>query len=228
MWMKKITKEEFQELTLNADILMSDKYGVKVLQTANLKIIKLFRLKRFFSSALIYPYALRFRRNAAALKKRGISTVKVESAYSIPSIQRDIVVYQRLDGRVLRAALADNSMNSRNGLTEKFAEFFTELHDKGIFFRSIHYGNVIVLPDGKFALIDIADMSFTFFGGLTLWQRLRNYKHMCRYPQDLKFLEKFGADRFIDAYLNKSELHDIMKWIAGKLIRRYFERILPT
>jgi tRNA A-37 threonylcarbamoyl transferase component Bud32 len=222
--MNKISDEEFDKLARNAEVLMSDNYGVKVLQTPDRKIIKLYRLKNRFSSALLYPYALRFLRNALALKKRGIATVDVESAYSVPGIKRDIVIYQRLAGTVLREALKAGDRESRKVLLEHFAAFVAELHDKGIFFRSIHFGNILVLPDGIFALIDIGDMRFNFIKGLSLWHRLRNFRHMCRYPEDVKALADFEAI-FLDAYLHASKAGPCARRFLTKSLNRYIQRM---
>ena len=222
--MNKITDEEFRKLTRNAEVLMSDNYGVKVLQTPDWKIIKLYRLKKRFSSALLYPYALRFLRNSLALKKRGITTVDVESVYSVPGIKRDIVIYPRLAGTVLRDALKDSTGDSRKALLEHFAAFVAELHDKGIFFRSIHLGNILVLPDGTFALIDIGDMRFNFFGGLSLWHRLRNFGHMCRYSEDVNALADFETI-FLDTYLRSSNTGPCARSFFAKSLDRYIQRM---
>jgi len=227
--MNKLTGEEFRELTRDADVLMSDKYGVKVMQTPDQKIIKLYRLKKRFSSALIYPYALRFVKNSILLKNLGIATVTVEQVYDVPEIQRQIVIYRKLVGTVLRETLlTTGNKELRAGLLERFADFVALLHDKGILFRSIHFGNVLILPTGNFALIDIADLRYQRFRGLLPWQRLRNFRHMCRYPQDMKFLAEFGAHHFVDIYLKNSGSNGIARWLSKKLILRYFEKKLAN
>lgn len=224
--MNKITIEEFNVITRGSEILMSDIHGVKVLETPDHKIVKLYRLKSRFSSALFYPYALRFLRNSLALKKRGITTVDVESVYSVPGIKRDIVVYPKLAGTVLRDALKNNAdRDSRKALLEHFAEFVAELHNKGIFFRSIHFGNIVVLPDKTFALIDIGDMHFTFWGGLSVWQRLRNFRHMCRYSEDVNILTEFKTS-FFDTYLRSSRTGTCARRFLAKSLSSYMQRII--
>lgn len=225
--MKKITAQDFKELSTDADILASDKYGVKVMQTVDGKIIKLYRRKKMLSSALFYPYALRFLRNSLLLKKLGFITVTVDAVYNIPDIKRSIVIYQKLDGTVLREALLTvPDQGARIKLLEDFAAFAALLHDKGILFRSIHFGNVLVLSTGDFALIDLADLRYQRFGSLLPWQRLRNFRHMCRYSQDVKFLVELGAHRFIDIYLENSRLKGITRWLSKILALRYFGRKL--
>jgi hypothetical protein len=221
--MNKLTGDEFRRLTSNAVVLKSNQYGVKVVQTPDGKIIKLYRLKKRFSSGLIYPMAIRFVKNSVLLKKLGIKTITVEEVYDVPEIQRQIVIYQKLTGSVLREALSDASIDLRSELLEHFAYFISSLHDKGVLFRSIHFGNVLILSNGDFALIDIADMRYHRFGSLLPWQRLRNFRHMLRYSQDMQFLEEFGVDRFINLYLKKSASGILTKLVSKKLILRYLE-----
>lgn len=110
---------------------------------------------------MIYPYALRFAKNSALLKNLGIATVTVEQVYDVPEIQRQIVIYPKLPGTVLRETLLTaGDKELRTELLECFAGFVALLHDKGVLFRSIHFGNVLNLPSGNFALIDIADLRY--------------------------------------------------------------------
>lgn len=219
---KKITIEELAEKAGDAEVLLTDGYGVKILLTPDLKIIKFFRLKNRFSSALFNPYTLRFLRNSLILKKRGVTSVSVEAVYDIPGIKRQIIIYPMLHGTVLREALpACSSAESRAELLERFAAFIATLHNKGILFRSVHFGNILVSATGDFALIDVADIRFNRFSGLLPWQRIRNFRHMFRYSQDRKFLAEFDQ-RFINVYLKKSRFR-ILKPISEILISRYFK-----
>jgi hypothetical protein len=36
--------------------------------------------------------------------------------------------------------------------------FIIRLHDLGMYFRSLHIGNVVITPDGRIGLIDFADL----------------------------------------------------------------------
>jgi hypothetical protein len=76
----------------------------------------------------------------------------------IPAIARDAVHYHPLPGESLRQLLrAGMEPDERQNLRSAFTRFVIELHEKGIYFRSLHLGNVLHLPDGHFGLIDIAD-----------------------------------------------------------------------
>jgi serine/threonine protein kinase len=89
---------------------------------------------------------------------------------------------------------------------ESFVRFFAELHDKGVFFRSIHLNNIILSEDLKtLGLIDLADVKITS-KGLSRAMRLRIFKHLTRYKADQDALKTFGLDRFIDIYFSCSSL----------------------
>ena len=70
-----ITGAEFDRLRAGARVLVADLRGEKVLLTADNRIIKLFYARRRFTSARIYPYALRFWNNAQRLLEKGVPTV---------------------------------------------------------------------------------------------------------------------------------------------------------
>jgi hypothetical protein len=79
--LKPLTLNEHQRLVDNSVILEEDGHGLKVLETSDGHIIKMFRQKRVISSALSKPYASRFVKNAHILKKLGIHTVVVDMFY---------------------------------------------------------------------------------------------------------------------------------------------------
>ena len=180
----------FQELLEKSEVLMKDRHGLKVIGTPDGRIVKFFRRKRLLSSALWDPYVKRFARNAENLKKAGIPTVEVTGVFRVSSLKRDAVVYYRMEGESFRdLPMTEPRMAS-------FAAFFAAQHCKGILFRSVHFGNILELPDGRLGLIDIADMAVKG-RSLGVKERLRNFAHMVKYPEDRKMLEDFGVERFI-------------------------------
>lgn len=88
----------------------------------------------------------------------------------------------------------------------RFAALLAQLHRHGVLFRSVHFGNVIVMPDGRLGLIDVADMRKPLWGALTLKQRLRNFRHMLRYAEDCRLLAAYGVSRFATDYALASEM----------------------
>lgn len=185
--MKKLSYEQYLELRNGAEILASDGFGEKVLRLKDGSIIKLFRTKRIISSAIFYPYALRFIGNASKLKDLGISTVTIIDSYKIPITKRTAVHYWELEGETLRNHIMHHSLNA--DLTQKLASFIARLHSEGVYFRSLHFGNIIITPDNSFGLIDIADMKIKNHT-LNIGKRIRNFNHMTRYEIDRNALKQ--------------------------------------
>ena len=197
----------------DAEVLTKDLYGDKVIRLKDGRIAKLFRLKRILSSALLWPYAKRFVRGAKILKKYNIPTVSVTDLFKIPSIKRDMVVYQPLKGESLRDLIKQN--NNTPELISDFASFFASLHDKGIYFRAIHFNNVFITEKGEFGLIDISDLYYSFFP-LTISKRVRNFKPIFHYQKDRQALESVSLDNFLDIYLKSSKIKSKKKSIIFK------------
>ena len=207
--LKCLTLEEYQQFVANSTVLEQDGYGVKVLETTEGMIIKLFRRKRFLSSVIFKSYATRFVENARRLHSLGIKTVKVDDVYRCSPIDRTLVVYRPVPGRTLRNTLRKAA--DTEGLMEQSAAFLAELHDKGVLFRSIHFNNVIVPESpGNLGLIDIADMKI-FNRALSFSRRTRNLRHMTRYREDRKFIREFGVERFVDTYFRAGKLAGLHK-----------------
>ncbi|MEH6357806.1 MAG: toluene tolerance protein [Pseudomonadales bacterium] len=197
--MKTLDKEQYQVLREDAEVLAADDHGDKVLKLGNGQIMKLFRRKRLFSSALIYPYGKRFADNVKQLKKLAIPTVSKLELFRIPSISRIAVVYQPLPGNSLDDLIQQNNFNENH--IRQFAVFLAQLHTQGVYFRSIHLGNVINTPDDKLGLIDVSDMKI-YRRALPASLSARNMHHFCRYPEHVAALFPAGEkDVFLRSYL---------------------------
>ncbi len=202
--LKSFALDKYDELVARSTVLERDRHGVKVLATPEGLIVKLFRQKRLISSARLRPYASRFVNNAKALEKLDIKTIKVLDVLYCTPIKRTLVFYQPVPGRTLRDVL--KSQTHTDDIMKKFIVFLAELHDKGVFFRSIHLSNVIVSDDSdKFGLIDFADMKIAS-KALSRDVRLRNFKHLARYRVDQDSIKNFGLERFMDVYFEASIL----------------------
>lgn len=193
-----ITTEAYQILTKDADILEKDTTAPKVLRLADGSFLKLFRRKRWFSSELIYPYVQRFADNASILKKIGIVTPNVLHLYRfyLDGMNFTAVHYQPLPGNTLRQVMSELDTQKQMCFINLFGQLLAKLHQQGVYFRSIHLGNVLVLPDKNLGLIDFADMTKQRTA-LSKSKRLRNLKHMQRYPEDAQWL---FVDYFNDFY----------------------------
>jgi tRNA A-37 threonylcarbamoyl transferase component Bud32 len=168
-------------------------------------ILKLFRRKRLLSSALLFPYAQRFAHNIDALKKRGVPCPEVIATYRIASISRDAVRYTPLPGLTIRQVLKQTGENAP--LRAELGTFIANLHDRGVYFRSLHLGNVILTPESKLGLIDISDMKCQR-RALSESKRLRNFQHLLRYKQDRAWLVDGDAGAaFVSAYTRGRSPH---------------------
>ena len=200
--MNSLSLDEYQKIAECSIILERDKHGVKVLETPEGNIVKLFRRKRFFSSALLKSYSSRFVENAKALKKLGFYTVDVEKEVYCKAIQRSLLIYRPIPGKTLRSALQDP--DSHDQIFEMFIVLLAQLHDNGILFRSIHLNNIIFKDlMSPLGLIDIADMRI-MAAPLSSHARIRNFRHLNRYKVDQSSIKKFGVDRFMQIYFKTS------------------------
>lgn len=195
--MTPLSDDQYRSLRADAEVIEADGHGEKVLRLADGTFLKLFRRKRLISSALLYPYAKRFADNIEALKHRGIACPSVIGVYRVATIHRDLVHYRPLLGRTLRQI---NDPTERSELRARFGAFVAELHNKGVYFRSLHLGNVVLGENGLLGLIDIADLN-AGTSTLSKRKRMRNFRHILRYPEDRHWLINDGDRAFFDSYV---------------------------
>ena len=192
--------QSFQSLAQGADVVEADTRGPKVLLLPDGSYLKVFRRKRLLSSALWYPYARRFADNAARLAARGIPCPQVLRVYAFPIIRAHVVHYLPLAGETLRQVIRSTADEAfLDALRAQLGGFVAELHAKGVYFRSIHLGNVVRSDDGRLGLIDIADMKVGR-SGLSRSLRRRNLAHLLRYKGDTDWLLADGGLAFARAY----------------------------
>lgn len=210
--MTPISHEQFLLLRDMAEVLEADHHGEKVLRLADGNILKLFRRKRLLSSAAVYPYAQRFADNTRALECRSILCPKILNVFRIAQIQRDAVHYAPLPGITLRQI---DDEPTRSNLRPLLGEFIAQLHAKGVFFRSLHLGNIVLTPEGQLGLIDIADLR-TQRSALGKFKRMRNFQHVLRDPRDQEWLLVDKGQMFFESYLR----HAQQGWNLNDLIRQ--------
>lgn len=187
--MKKIDQAEYLALREGAEVLEADHCGEKVLRLTDGTIFKLFRRKRLLSSATLYPYARRFVANASVLAKLGIPVPRILQLARIQSIERDAVHYAPLAGTTLREmARAGLEPAQERALKEAFTRFVIGLHKKGIYFRSLHIGNVVYTPDGQLGLIDFSDLRIHPWP-LGRYLRARNMRRMAGISEERDWLD---------------------------------------
>lgn len=209
--LEKKTKSDYEALIREGIVLEQDGGGIKVMRLPGQRILKLFRRKRLLSSQIWITHAARFSRNAEKLKNRDISTIEILTTFTIPEIERSAVLYKMLEGETLRDWLRARDTSSKEHELEKLGAFVAELHGKGVLFRSLHLGNVLVMPNGALGLIDIADTGFRRFGTLSTSQRIRNFHHMDRHDEDRSHLGQNGGQAFLQGYLKNADLSEANK-----------------
>lgn len=195
--MQILEHDDYVALRADAQVLTRDRYGDKVLALADGTILKLFRRKRLISSAAWYPYAKRFADNARVLAALGIPCPEVTGLYRLPSVRREAVRYRPLAGETLRQ-LVRAGVDAPD-LRARLGRFVAGLHASGVYFRSLHLGNIVLTAGGEFGLIDIADLS-TGRRALSAARRRRNLRHLVRVAEDRAWLRPAGDDRFDEAY----------------------------
>lgn len=186
--MRRLSAEQLQLLMRDSAVLEQDGLGPKVLCLQDGSFLKLFRKRPLFSSETLKPYAKRFADNARRLQHLGFKTPQIVATYRVEdAVNGTAVHYLPLPGNTLRQTLEDAEPEYQHQLVIQFGQLLGRLHEQGVYFRSIHLGNVLVLPNAALGLIDFADMRIGC-RPLSLHMRQRNLKHMRRYEKDERWL----------------------------------------
>mgnify|MGYP001205216359 CR=1 FL=1 len=185
-----LTPHDFEKMQIGAEILGKDPRGIKVLKLENGNILKVFRIRSRISSAYLYSYARRFRRNARRLQKLAIPTIKVKQLFHFSDSSNTAVLYEPLAGETLKKLAYTGDLSDE--ACAEVGKFIAKLHDDGVHFRSLHLGNIVLTTSGELGLIDISDMSI-YPWRLLISTRIRNFKHLWRYPEDI---QKLGEEKW--------------------------------
>ncbi|MGX9382440.1 O-antigen ligase family protein [Pseudomonas sp. JQ36] len=196
---QKLSLEGLEQLSREARIIEEDGLGPKVLRLTDGSFLKLFRRRRWYTSGSFNPYSERFAVNSEQLRQMGIPTPQILNLYRLDD-GSSAVHYTPLAGHTLRQVLQSITAPAvRQALVERFGKFMAQLHEKGVYFRSLHLGNVLVLEDGEFGLIDLADLRI-YPTPLSLSLRQRNLRHMQRYTVDKRWLFEDHLDALLQGY----------------------------
>ncbi|WP_339532240.1 O-antigen ligase family protein [Pseudomonas mucidolens] len=190
--------EAFEQLCSDAHVIEADGLGPKVLRLEDGSFLKIFRPRRWYTSGSFNPYSERFASNSERLRTLGIPSPEILNLYRLKD-GSSVVTYQPLPGLTLRQALQSLDSSLRESLIERFGRFMAELHERGVYFRSLHLGNVLLMDDGEFGLIDLADMRI-LPSALSNSLRQRNLRHMQRYPQDRNWLFEAHFEQLAKGY----------------------------
>ena len=196
---QKLGAADLEQLSSAAQVIEEDGLGPKVLRLSEGSFLKLFRRRRWYTSGSFNPYSERFAVNSEQLRQMGIPTPQVLNLYRLDD-GSSAVHYAPLPGHTLRQVLQSITAPAvRQALVERFGKFMAQLHEKGVYFRSLHLGNVLVLEDGEFGLIDLADLRI-YPTPLSLSLRQRNLRHMQRYTVDKRWLFEDHLDALLQGY----------------------------
>lgn len=198
MPVKLLKPQALETLSEGADVIEADGLGPKVIRLEDGTFLKLFRARRWYTSGGFNPYSERFATNSEQLRAQGIAAPLILDVYRLQD-DSSAVRYQPLSGLTLRQVLHSLDSSLRESLVERFGKFMAQLHERGVYFRSLHLGNVLLMEDGEFALIDVADMRI-YPSALRNALRQRNLKHMQRYPQDRAWLFESHFEQLAQGY----------------------------
>ncbi|MGN4048890.1 O-antigen ligase family protein [Pseudomonas sp. SM4] len=214
---QKLSATDLQGMSREAQIIEEDGLGPKVLRLNDGTFLKLFRRRRWYTSGSFNPYSERFAVNSEQLRQMGIPTPQVLNLYRLAD-GSSAVHYAPLPGHTLRQVLQSITAPAvRQALVERFGKFMAQLHEKGVYFRSLHLGNVLVLEDGEFGLIDLADLR-VYPTPLSLSLRQRNLRHMQRYTVDKRWLFEDHFEALLQGYAtmaSKSAVDNLHKQVLA-------------
>lgn len=190
--MQSLSSEQFAAMRKDAEVVERDGHGEKVLRLSDGSYLKLFRRKSWLSKTVLFPPAARFAANAAELERLGIPCPRIISLYKLSNPYRSVVHYEPLEGTTLRQLLNEHPSLEQLELFGMLAELITHLHELGVYFRSLHLGNIVLTPAGELGLIDISDMR-CLRKPLSRRMRDRNYRHLLRYENDWALVHPLAA-----------------------------------
>jgi hypothetical protein len=204
--MRIVTTREVENWLASGKVLEQDGRGPKVVALGNgpekgLRkelILKIFHTRRLPLLARLQPAARRFAKNAEILKKLDIPAPEVREIFWLdPASGLSACLYAPLPGLTLEA-LFRQTPEGISPLLPRLAHFIQRLHRQKIYFRSLHIGNILLLPDGNFGLIDILDLKRTTLPLGPLRIR-RNLRHLTRHLER-RHLTAFPADELCRLY----------------------------
>ena len=196
--MRIVTANELQQWLAQGEVLEADGRGPKVVRMADGRLLKIFRPRRRFWLNRLRPQAQRFARNASMLAGRQVAAPQVgECLWIDPAQAVSACFYQPLPGTSLDRLFLQ-SRPAFDALLPALADFILSLHQRGIYFRSLHLGNVLRLPEGGFGLIDFLDIRFRR-GPLSDRLVRRNLAHLRGYLRRNR-IDDFPWEALLGAY----------------------------
>lgn len=196
-----VNETEFSNLTSDHEVLESLHGVPKVFRMPDDRIVKLFNTRRHPSSQWLYPCSVRFCRNARRLRQLEFCAPVVQRVFYRLHTRQHGVVYQMLPGTNFLGRAPNATLRKR------LAQFVAELHAKGVYFRALHMGNIIAMPNSRLGLIDIDNTKF-FGAPLSASHRARNFRQLFRSNRLARTFSNNDIDTFILDYIQATQSLD--------------------
>lgn len=199
--MRIVSAQELEDWLASGKVLERDARGPKVVALPDNRFLKIFHTRRYPLLARLQPAAHRFAENALALQRLKIPTPDIIDTLWIDK-RRGLTacIYQPLAGISIQDFYLANP-NQVESLLPSLAAFIRTLHKSGIYFRSLHFGNIILLPNHQYGLIDFLDIKFKS-RPLRNGQIARNFRHLERYLQRRAVMSDFPIEKLHQLYKN--------------------------
>ena len=219
--MQTITQQELNAICKNGEAIDSKGGYPAVVLHPDGSVTKIWaRKKKLFSTSRIFPYSKRFISNAHTLAARGITVPTILNHAKLKNSHIRIVTYQSIQGKSIRELLEKNPQQVN---MESLCRFILKLHDKGILFRGMHFGNIIQLDSGGYGLIDFTDVTF-FRKPVPILRRAANIAFPIRYRKDVKHIKKAKLPGLRKTYTKLLNLQKPAKREFRQTFRTYKKR----
>jgi hypothetical protein len=196
--MRIVTAQELQCWLDSGKVLEQDARGAKVVSLENGLFLKIFHTRRHPLLARLTPAARRFADNAQRLNALNITTPLITEIFWLDKSKGlSACLYQPLPGMSLEQLYLQQPEQFDPQLPA-LARLIRDLHQKRIYFRSLHLGNILLLPNGEFGLIDFLDLTCKKTP-ITKWRAKRNFAHLANYLNRKK-IHDFPMQKLMKLY----------------------------
>lgn len=192
------------------------------------EIIKIFNVRGYISSGFFNTYASRIIKNSIKLKEHEISSIEITNELAFQYNNRlSGVSYRYIPGKTYR----DLGNKITKEMITDLAKYISIIHKKGIYFRAMHLGNIL-LHNKKLFLIDIAKIHF-YPWPLFIFTRARAFRRMIKYQDDIKHFGLINYKNLISEYMVSSKFNSFERirfqlylTIFSKIKYKYFKKTL--
>ena len=183
------------------------------------EIIKIFNVRGYISSGFFNTYASRIIKNSIKLKEHEISSIEITSELAFQYNNRlSGVSYRYIPGKTYR----DLGNKITKEMITDLAKYISIIHKKGIYFRAMHLGNIL-LHNKKLFLIYIAQIHF-YPWSLFIFTRARAFRRMIKYQDDIKHFGLINYKNLISEYMVSSKFNHFAR-IRFQLYLTIFSKI---